>query len=48
MTEKIFKIFEEENLQESSWKYSNDFEWDSLEKKFFKQLEKNKQKFYDN
>jgi glycosyltransferase involved in cell wall biosynthesis len=40
MTEKIFKIFEEENLQESSWKYSNDFEWDSLEKEFFKQLEK--------
>ena len=40
MVEKIFKIYEKENLQESSWKYSNDFEWDSLEKKFFKQLEK--------
>lgn len=40
MTEKIFKIYEEDNLQESSWKYSNEFDWDSLEKEFLKQLEK--------
>jgi glycosyltransferase involved in cell wall biosynthesis len=40
MTEKIFKIYEEDNLQESSWKYSNEFDWDSLEKEFLRQLEK--------
>jgi glycosyltransferase involved in cell wall biosynthesis len=40
MAEKIVKIYEEKNLLESSWKYSNNFEWDLLEKKFFKQLEK--------
>jgi len=38
MAKNIIKIYEENDLREPSWDYSNNFDWDLLSDKFYKKL----------